>query len=186
MQSNMFMGGDNDVKSVYKSVLVALLLVLNRCILFSLLTLNVSLSLPYAYRSSFSSIFPQYIFFLRWRQACHLPLQKISGHRNIALIFCLWKLSKLFGNQSLHSIFQNYFKILSTTCFKVGLSPSKKVCFIILNKSPLKKMKKCFLFHIESEFLFLTYLSFCPDFLGHVGKRLDKKSISKFVPSQPG
>ena len=131
----------------------------------------------------FSSIY----FFLRCRKFFFtLPLQKISGHRNIALIFCLWKLSKLFGNQSLHSIFQNYFKILSTTCFKVGLSPSKKVCFIILNKSPLKKMKKCFLFHIETEFLFLTYLSFCPDFLGHVGKRLDKKSISKFVPSQPG
>ena len=31
---------------VYKSVLVALLLILNRYILFSLLTLNMSLSLP--------------------------------------------------------------------------------------------------------------------------------------------
>ena len=93
------------------------------------------------------------IFFLSWRQACHLPLQKISEHRNIVLMYCLWK---FFGNQFLHSIFQNYFKILATTCFKVGLSAAKKVCFIILNKSAFWKkwfMKKCFLFYWKRIFI---------------------------------
>ena len=36
-------------------------------------------------------------------------------------------------------------------------------------------------------FLFLRYLNFCPDFFGHLGKRLDKKLklISKFMTSEP-
>ena len=35
--------------------------------------------------------------------------------------------------------------------------------------------------------LFLTYLNFCPDFFGHLSKRLDKKVklFSKFMTSQP-
>ena len=37
---------------------------------------------------------------------------------------------------------------------KVGLSPSKKNFVICLIESPLKVMKKCFLFHFKSSFRF--------------------------------
>ena len=36
--------------------------------------------------------------------------------------------------------------------FKVGLSPSKKTCFICLIESPLKMRKKRFLFHLKWSF----------------------------------
>ena len=35
---------------------------------------------------------------------------------------------------------------------KVGLSPSKKICFICFIESPSKMIKKCFLFHLKSSF----------------------------------
>ena len=40
-------------------------------------------------------------------------------------------------------------------------------------------MKKTF-FGILKVFWFLRYLNFCPDFFGHVGKRLDKKAKANF------
>ena len=45
-----------------------------------------------------------------------------------------------------------YLNLTCTLFFKVKLSPSKKnnvICFI---ESPLKMMKKCFLFHLKSSF----------------------------------
>ena len=43
--------------------------------------------------------------------------------------------------------------------FKVGFSPSKKICFICFNDSPWKMMKNTFYF-------ILRYLNICLDFLG--------------------
>ena len=54
------------------------------------------------------------------------------------------------------------------------------------------KVKLChlpnFICFDESFFLLLRYLNFCPDFFGHVGKRLDKKvKVNfKFMISQTG
>ena len=46
------------------------------------------------------------------------------------------------------------------------------------------KVKLChlpnFICFDESFFLLLRYLNFCPDFFGHVGKRLDKKTKVNF------
>ena len=49
--------------------------------------------------------------------------------------------------------------ILNFTC------PSKKNCVIFFIESPLKIMKKCFSFHLESLFRSQDYLGFCHDFL---------------------
>ena len=38
--------------------------------------------------------------------------------------------------------------------FKVGLSPSKKICFICLNESPFKMMKNVFYFILKRSFGF--------------------------------
>ena len=57
--------------------------------------------------------------------------------------------------------------------FKTRLPPFKKLAFIWLSESSIKMMKNA----ISSWklFPFLRYLNFCPDFFGHVEKRLDKK-----------
>ena len=51
--------------------------------------------------------------------------------------------------------------------------------FICSNESPLKMMIFVFYF-IKKLFLFLRYLNFCPDYLGHAGKQLDKKAKIDF------
>ena len=61
----------------------------------------------------------------------------------------------------------------------VGLLPSMKVGFICFNESPLKTMKKFFLFHPQKLFSIQRYLNFRPDLFGHVIKPLDKKANLK-------
>ena len=47
---------------------------------------------------------------------------------------------------------------------KVRLPPSKKICFICFNESPLKSWKMHFISSLKL-FSFSRYLNFCPDFL---------------------
>ena len=56
--------------------------------------------------------------------------------------------------------------------FHAIFSPSKKVDFI---ESPLKMMKNAFYFILKALFV-VKIFNFCPDFFGHVGKWLDKKT----------
>ena len=51
--------------------------------------------------------------------------------------------------------------IFTLILIKVGLSPSKKVCFIYFNESPLKMMKNAFHFMLKALFVLkiLKYLS---------------------------
>ena len=82
----------------------------------------------------------------------------------------------------------------TTLCFlwcKVRLPLSKKVVFICFNESTLKMMKNYFYFILKALFVLkiLRYLNFCPDFLGHVGKLLDRKAIrltSNLMTSETG
>ena len=50
--------------------------------------------------------------------------------------------------------------------------------FICCNEGAVKRVKNAFYFMLKL-FSFLRYLSFCPDFHSHVGKRLDKKAKVK-------
>ena len=43
--------------------------------------------------------------------------------------------------------------IISKVCFKVGLSPSKKVCVVCLTESPMKMMKNIFYFILKAFFV---------------------------------
>ena len=54
------------------------------------------------------------------------------------------------------------------------LSPFKNVVFICFNEISLKVMKNAFHFILRALFV-VKIFNFCPDFLGHVGKRLDRK-----------
>ena len=51
--------------------------------------------------------------------------------------------------------------IFTLILIKVGLSPSKKVCFIYFNESPLKMMKNAFHFMLKALFVLkiLKYMS---------------------------
>ena len=62
---------------------------------------------------------------------------------------------------------------------KVRLSTSKKFAFIFFSESLLKLMIIGFYFILKL-FSFLRYSNFCPDFFGHLGKRLDKKAKINF------
>ena len=53
---------------------------------------------------------------------------------------------------------------------KVGLSPSKKICFIFLIESPLKMIKNGFYFILKAVFV-LKIFKFLSRPLGYVGKR---------------
>ena len=79
-------------------------------------------------------------------------------------------------------------KIENGIAFKVGLSPSKKVCVICFIESPLKMIKKCFLFHLESSFRSQDTKVFIMTFWSCRKKGLIRKGrlISKFMTSQPG
>ena len=68
--------------------------------------------------------------------------------------------------------------MIITKALKVGLSTSKTIGFICLNKSPLKVINFT-LYLILKAFSFLRYLYFCPDFLG-----VFLKVILKFMTSQ--
>ena len=52
---------------------------------------------------------------------------------------------------------------------KVGLSPSKKICFICLIESPLKMMKNAFYFILKALFV-LKIFKFLSRLFGHVEK----------------
>ena len=72
-------------------------------------------------------------------------------------------------------------------CLKVGLSPSKKNCFIYLNESPLKMMKNAFYFILKALFIltifkFLSWLWSCRE-NGLIRKI---RLISNFMTSQSG
>ena len=60
-----------------------------------------------------------------------------------------------------------YYKLNVTwsAALNVGLLLSKKIDDIYFNQCPLKIIKKCFLFHVESSFSFLRLSHFCLDFL---------------------
>ena len=73
------------------------------------------------------------------------------------------------------------YKRRENVCLKSDPHFPKKVCFILkvcFNKSPLKVLKDAY-FMLKVLFV-LRYLNFCLDFLGHVGKRLDKKGKVNF------
>ena len=57
--------------------------------------------------------------------------------------------------------------------FKVGLSPSKKICDICFIETPLKMIKKAFYFIFHQLFSFSRYLSFYHDFMVMYKKQLD-------------
>ena len=62
---------------------------------------------------------------------------------------------------------------------KAGFSPSKKVCFIFFNDSPLNMMKNAFYFIIKALFV-LKIFKILFNFCGHIGKRLDKEAKDIF------
>ena len=49
----------------------------------------------------------------------------------------------------------------------------------MIQLKPFKNDEKCFLFNLQALFL-LKIFKFFPDFFGHVGKRLDKKTNANF------
>ena len=53
--------------------------------------------------------------------------------------------------------------------FKVGLSPSKKICVICLIESPLKMMKNAFYFILKALFVLMIF-RFLSQLFGHIGK----------------
>ena len=59
---------------------------------------------------------------------------------------------------------------------KIGLPPSKSICFISFNKSPLYLKKKCFLLHL----FVLEILNFLSWVLDHVEKTAWLKNKVKF------
>ena len=72
--------------------------------------------------------------------------------------------------------------------FKVGLSPSKKICATCLIESPLKMMKNAFYFILKA-LLVLKIFKFLSRLFGHVEKNgfIGKiRLTSKFMTSQPG
>ena len=57
----------------------------------------------------------------------------------------------------------------AASSFKVGLSPSKKICVICLIEIPLKMMKNAFYFILKALFV-LKLFKFLSRLFGHVGK----------------
>ena len=70
-------------------------------------------------------------------------------------------------------IFQKGLTQSNSENIKVGLPPSRNVCFICFSGMPLKAMKMFFI-SCQKHLHFSRYLNFCHDFFGHVGKRCDK------------
>ena len=50
------------------------------------------------------------------------------------------------------SAFSKWTAIITKNLLKVGLSPSEKVSFYLLQQKPFKNDEKCFLFHLKSSF----------------------------------
>ena len=62
-----------------------------------------------------------------------------------------------------------YSKVNDEKHFKVGFSPSKKICFICFIESPLKMMKNAFYFTLKALFVFKIF-KFLSWLFGHVEK----------------
>ena len=69
--------------------------------------------------------------------------------------------------------------------FKVGLPPSKKLCYL-LDWKPFKNGEKCFLFHLKSFFRSKDVYVFVTTFWPCRKNSLIIRWISKFMTSQPG
>ena len=85
----------------------------------------------------------------------------IPGHRRLYLpLCCCYIFFYLFifcYNQQFcycKHPFLNFFNDFSGRCFKVGLSPSKRISFHLHQWKPFKNGDNCFLFHLESSFDF--------------------------------
>ena len=92
----------------------------------------------------------------------------------------------MFLNTPLHFLSTPKF-VAFLGMLKVGLSPSKKVCFIRLIKSPLKVMKNVFYFIVRAPFvlnIWIFVLTFWVMWKNGLIRKL--KLISKFMTSQPG
>ena len=74
-----------------------------------------------------------------------------------------------------NEVFGTYLKGSYNLIIKVKISRHKEVSFICFDKSPLKMMKNAFYFMLKA-LVRRGYLSWCPDFSDHLGKRLDKKA----------
>ena len=57
------------------------------------------------------------------------------------------------GSTSRSWVFWNLVQIDGLIWLKLGLSPSKKISFYLLQWKPFKNDEKCFLFHLKSSFL---------------------------------
>ena len=70
---------------------------------------------------------------------------------------------------------------------KFGLSPSRKLCYL-LHWKPFKNHEKCFLFHLKSSFRYQDILVFVTTFWSCRKNGLIRKIrlTSKFMTSQPG
>ena len=88
-------------------------------------------------------------------------------------IWCYWGgiyvfLKRIFVSQ----VFRFYIFLFCLILFKVGLSPSKKICVIYVTESPLKTMKNAFYFILKAFFVIKIFM-FLSWLFGHVGKSLD-------------
>ena len=59
---------------------------------------------------------------------------------------------------------------------KIRLSPSKKVAFICFTECLLTMMISTFYVNLKGLFI-LNIFNFCPDFIGSIGQRLNKKAV---------
>ena len=72
--------------------------------------------------------------------------------------------------------------------FKVGLSPSKKISFYLLQRKPFKTDEKCFLLHLKSSLRSQDTETFVLTFWSCRRNGLIRqiRLISEFLTSQPG
>ena len=76
--------------------------------------------------------------------------------------------------------------IIFSLPFKVGLSPTQKICAICLIGKPFQIDKICFLFHLKSSFRSQVIYAFVTTFWSCRKNGLIRKLTSKFMTSQPG
>ena len=82
----------------------------------------------------------------------------------------------------------NFVRMFTLKVLRFGLSPSKKICVICFIKSPLKVIKKCFLFHLKSSFHSQDIWVFIKTFWSFRKNSLIRiiRLTSKFLTWQPG
>ena len=117
------------------------------------------------------------------------PARSQGKGLEMILFWCKKILKVVHHHSTFTSVtFVDEFALLFPFKFKVGLLPTKKICFICFWWKPFKNDEKCFLFHLKSSFhsqyiriLVLTFWS-CRE-NGLIRKI---KLISKFMTSQLG